>query len=154
MAEASKQTDFSGLGYGDETRRHGDYVGLPHGDGGSVTGSVRPGQAVMVDGGVVAQADGTTAVTIGVLSNYPRAGDSGGPSDPSPITAGQPANVKTSGTVKAEVDSAVSAGDELTPAAGVFEAGTGDIQAVALTDAVEDDRYDGSSAYYAEVLLR
>jgi len=154
MVEAGKGTDFSGLGYGDETRRHGDYVGLPHGDGGSLEGSVRPGQAVMVDGGVVAQADGSTAVTVGVLSNYPRAGDSGGPSDPSPIIAGQPANVKTSGTVKAEVDSGVSIGDELVPAAGVLEAGSGDVQAVALSDAVEDERYDGTQAYYAEVLLR
>lgn len=158
MAEAGKNTDFSGLDYGDETRRNGDYVGIAHDQGGNIEGSPRRGQAVTIDGSgnIVAAADASGDAVVGVLANYPRAGDSGGPSDPAPITGGQPATVKTSGTVKAEVDSDVSAGDELgvgATSAGVLDA-DGGTSYVALTDAVEDNRADGSVANYADVLLR
>jgi hypothetical protein len=155
MAEAGKNTDFSGLSYGDETRRNGDYVGIAHSEGGSIEGAVRRGQPVVISGGVIAAASDTSGdAVVGVLSNYPRAGDSGGPSDPAPITGGQPATVKTSGTVKAEVDSAVSAGDVLgVNASGVLDDSAG-TSYVALSDAVEDDRDDGTTTHYADVLLR
>src|SRR6056297_983963 len=105
MVEASKDTQFSDLGYGDETRRNGDYVGLPHDqDDGATDKNVLPGHAVRIDGdGVISRADGT-GDAVGVLANYERSGDSGGPDDPGDIDQDQNANVKVGGVVKAEVD--------------------------------------------------
>lgn len=163
MANASKDTQFSDLGYGDETRRFGDYVGLPHDQDSGGVNDVLPGQVVSVGSGVIKQAGDGTEAAIGVLSNYDRSGDSGGPDDPGSIDQDQNANVKVGGVVKAEVESDVSegeylvAGDETT---GVLSNSAPDTESrfLALSDAVEDDRYDNDgnvvTTNYAEVLIQ
>jgi hypothetical protein len=166
MAEASKTDDFGDLSYGDETRRDGDHVGLPHDQQSGGTSDVRPGQAVSIDGsGNIKQAEDGDVV-VGVLQNYQRAGDSGGPADPAPIQQDREATVATRGVVKVEVSNDtgnsldVSAGDELgvdgtDGVAGVLDSGgSPETDYIALTDATEDDRPDGTTAHYAEVLLR
>lgn len=156
MVEASKDTQFSDLSYGDETRRFGDYVALPHDE---ANNEVKTGEVVRVNGsGNVVRADGT-GDAIGVLSNFERAGDSGGPSDPAPIEQDQPANIKLGGVVKAVVDDDVSAGEYLTAgdtAAGALGNSTPDTESrfLALSGAVEDDRADGTTVHYAEVLIQ
>jgi len=171
MVEASKDTQYSDLGYGDETRKRGDYVGLPHDQdesNGSSTAEndVKPGQAVSIDaqGNIKQAEDGENIV--GVLVDYQRFGDSGGPDDPGSIKQDENATVKVGGTVKAEVagaDSsapAVEAGDLLgidtdDGTAGVLDGeASPETDFVALSGAVEDERYDGTQAYYAEVRLR
>jgi len=148
--------NFDDISYGDETRTNGDYVGLPHDE---ATDGVKEGQAVALDGTDIAAAAAGDPV-VGVLYTYQYYGDSGGPSDPGTVDQDGPATVKTSGTVKAEVESTVAAGDALE--AGVSTAGVFDTtdatdaemaNYVALTDAKQDDRPDGSTAYYAEVLI-
>jgi hypothetical protein len=120
---------------------------------------VKPGQAVAIDGnGVIEQADGT-GDAFGVLSNYDRSGDSGGPSDPAPVDQDANANIKVGGVIKAEVEDDVSAGEYLTAGNttnGVFDNNSADTESrfLALTDAVEDDRADGTTAHYAEVLIQ
>lgn len=165
MVQASKDTDFSDLSYGDETRADSAKIGLEHDYGAGGEYDVEPGQAVTLDGdGVMIKADDGDAV-IGVLKNYVRGGDSGGPSDPAPVNPRAPATVKTEGPVKAEVSNDtdntldVSAGDTLgfdgtDGVAGVLDNSGGDTDFIAITDAVQDDRPDGTTAYYSEVLLR
>lgn len=159
MVQASKSDDFGDLSYGDETRRNGDYVGLPHDQDSGGTSDVLVGQAVSVDGsGNIKQMEnGDTFV--GVLQNYQRFGDSGGRADPGTIDQDRDATVKTQGTAKVEVASDVVAGEAL----GVGSGGTAGVldngdapedSLVALSDAIQDDRPDGTTAYYAEVLIR
>lgn len=111
--------DFSDLDAGDETRRHGDYVGFPHGeeDGAAVGGaSVAEGQPVEYDEGSdeLVEADGEGPIA-GVLFTYPVYGDS---SNDGPYIAGDKnATVKTSGTVVADLsafngEDGVDEGDE------------------------------------------
>jgi hypothetical protein len=156
MAEASKNDLFGDLSYGDETRRNGDYVGLPHDE---ASNTVKTGEAVRVNGsGNIVRAD-ATGDAVGILSNFERSGDSGGPSDPAPIDQDQDANVKVGGVVKAVVESDVSAGEYLTPGNstdGVLDNNAPDTESrfLALTDAVEDDRADGTTVNYAEVLIQ
>lgn len=147
--------DFEDLGYGDETRRNGDYVGLPHDEASGGTSAADEGEAVAVDGsGNIKQAEDGDNI-VGVLYTYQyfheaNAGDA--------IDQDREATVKTQGTVKAKVASTVSAGDSLnTDTAGASNAGvfsevngSADGPFVALQDATEDA--DGN--YYAEVLLR
>jgi hypothetical protein len=148
--------NFDDLTYGDETRRFGDYVGLPHDE---ADDGVPVGQAVHLDGTDIAAATGSSDPVVGVLYTYRYTGDSGGPADPGDVQQDAPATVKTKGTVKAEVESGVSAGDGLeagTSTNGVFDtAGSqaNDHRAVALSDAKKDDRPDGTTAHYADVLL-
>jgi hypothetical protein len=167
MAEASKDTQFSGLGYGDETRKQGDYIGVEHDQQAGGLYDVKPGQAVSTDGSGVLKQYENGDVLLGVLSNYERSGDSGGPSDPAPIDQNQDANVKVSGVAKVEVSNdtgntidVANTGLELgvdstNGVAGVLDAGDdGQAEALSLSGAVEDDRPDGTTAYYAEVRLR
>lgn len=150
--------DYDDLSYGDETRRNGDYVSLPHDE---ENDDVDEGAAVSFDGThLQAAADGDALV--GVLYTYQYAGDSGGAPQPeSNIRQDRNATVKTSGTVKARVASDVSAGDALEPGVDtdgefhtVDSASAEVANAVALSDAREQDDADGDTTYYAEVLLR
>lgn len=158
------QKNFDDLNYGDETRRHGDYVGLPHDQDQSETGSgsnndVREGEAVAVDSnGNIAKADIDGAgAAIGVLYTYQYFQNEG-----QQVDQDRDATVKTQGTVKARVGSGVSAGDHLAaPAtatsgtAGVLDASssTEDSNFVALSDARQQDLPDGTTSHYAEVLI-
>ena len=145
--------DFDDINYGDEAHRNGDYVGLPHDQDGD---GVLEGQAVMHDGVDLAKATGTDPI-VGVLSNYAYYTDNTGGHT---VDQDAPATVKTRGTVKAEVESTVSAGDGLdagTTTNGVFDTAGDDadlVNAVALTDAKEQDDRDGNTRNYAIVLLK
>lgn len=145
--------NFDDIDYGDETRRNGDYVGLPHDE---ATDGVPEGQAVALDGTDIAAAASGDPV-VGVLFTYQYYTDNTGGQK---VDQSAPATVKTSGTVKAEVESGVAAGDGLTITnAGVFDtAGTQaeDARAIALTDAKAQDNSNPNGAggeYYADVLL-
>lgn len=122
---------FEDLSPGDETRRNGDYVGLPHNGADIVEGE-------FVDLG----SDGIEAVTapesddiVGVLYTYQYFHDADGGEK---VDQERDATVKTSGTVKADVS-------------GITDAGAGDVlgangEAVILSEPDDDG--------YAEVLLR
>jgi len=145
-------SDVGDLDFGDETRRNGDYVGLPHDE---ANDNVQEGEAVSFDGTHIQSCAGSDPM-VGVLYTYQYAGDSGGSPQPeSNIVQDRNATVMTRGTVKAFVEDGVSAGDALTAGGsndGVFDtAGSQDVDAgpIALSDAVEE-----GSDYYAEVLLR
>lgn len=144
------ERNFDELTYGDPTRQSGDYVGLPHDE---ENDEIPVGRAVTFDGSIIAECTGDTDSLVGVLSNYPVYGEN------NTVDQDQDATIKTHGTVKAEVESDVSAGDALTAGEttdGVFdtqETETQDASAVALSDAKQDDR-DDDTAYYAEVLLK
>ncbi len=152
--------DFDDLDYGDETRRHGDYVGIPHdqdqSNGSSTSDNdVDEGHAVHVDSqGNIAKANEGEAV-VGVLYTYQYFGEG----QPGTIKQDREATVKTSGTVKAYVESGINAGDPLEAGVttnGVFDTSNATdsemANYVALTDAVEDPANSGD--YYAEVLIR
>jgi hypothetical protein len=155
--------DFDDLDYGDETRRNGDYVGLPHdqdqSNGSSdATNDVAEGMAVTVDaqGNIAAAEDGENVVGVLYTYQYYEDGQTG-----ESIDQDRNATVKTQGTVKAYVASDTAAGEALAPDstnedAGVLantngSANTSNI--VALSDAKQQD-VDGTTRYYAEVLLR
>ena len=146
---------FDGLNVGDETRRHGDYVGLPHGetDGtsvGSVSGPDR-GVPVVYDGGndelVAYDADASSGLSsgqgpiAGVLYAFDVYGDS---SNAGPYIDGDSdATVKTSGTVLADLGQGaggVADGDE-----GTALGPNGELLILEVVDA---------SNNIAEVLLR
>jgi hypothetical protein len=105
---------------GDETRRNGDYLGLPHPDGevrlSNVT--VPKGKVVTYDGTDVAEVTGDNSVPVaGVLYEYNVFGDS-----PDPLVRGdRDATVKTRGAVVADLGAyasgtaTVSLGDTLGP---------------------------------------
>lgn len=147
--------DFEDLGYGDETRRNGDYVGLPHDQDAGTTSAADEGEAVAIDGsGNIKQAeDGDNIVGVLYTYQYYHDADTG-----STIDQDRDATVKTQGTVKAKVASSVEAGNSLntdtdgSSDAGVFSEvnGSADGPFVALQDATED----ADENYYAEVLLR
>lgn len=160
MADASKDTLYGDLSYGDETRRNGDYVSLPHDE---ANNTVKEGEAVTVNssGDIIRATNGDTVV--GVLYELPRSGDSGGPSDPAPVEQDSEATVKVAGTVKAVVESTVEAGEPLGigGTSGVFadpDDGTATpgptANFIALSGANEDDRADGTTVQFAEVRVR
>jgi hypothetical protein len=132
---------------GGETRRHGNTVGVPHGedDGTALANAaVQPGDAVTISGGVLAQAgDGDTI--LGVLVNY----DVFGASHRGEQIAGDvDATVAVQGTYKARADSDLSAGDS----AGVGDTdghfGNVDDQGFRVVDT-----YSDGAEYYVEVVL-
>lgn len=149
--------NYDDLDYGDETRTHGDYVGLPHDED---TDGVPEGQAVSFDGTTIVAASAGEPV-VGVLYTYQYYTDNTGGET---VDQGRNATVKTSGTVKAEVESTVAAGDALeagVTTAGVFDTSdaTDSEQAnfIALSDARQQDNDNpngGTGEYYAEVLIR
>jgi hypothetical protein len=134
---------YEGLNPGDETRRNGDYVGLPHDEAGD---GLEEGQFVAHDGTDIESVgdDGTSDFTegvVGVLYTYQYAGDSGGAPQPdSNIDQSRDATVKTSGTVVAEFDY-----QGFTPSAGDVLGPNGEVVVLQAADC-------GVNAY--EVLLR
>jgi len=132
---------------GGETRRYGNTVGVPHGesDGTALAeAAVQPGDAVTIDGGVLAQA-GDGDDIIGVLVNY----DVFGASHRGELIAGDvDATVGVQGTYKARADSDLSAGDS----AGVGDTdghfGNVDDQGFRVVDS-----YSDGAEYYVEVVL-
>lgn len=111
---------FEGLNPGDETRRNGDYIGLPHDE---ATDGVEEGELVTFNGTKITAAavDGAAGgdSVFGVLYTYQYAGDSGGAPQPdSNVVQDRDATVKTSGTAVVEfdgVDATPSPGDTLGP---------------------------------------
>lgn len=108
---------YEGLNAGDETRRNGDYVGLPHDE---ATDEIDEGELVTHDGtdiSPVSDVSDTGSDIFGVLYTYQYSGDSGGAPQPdSNIEQDSDATVKVSGTVVADLSSfSVSAGDALGP---------------------------------------
>lgn len=149
--------DYDDLDYGDETRLNGDYIALPHDE---ANDSIPEGQAVTFDGTDMKKCTGDTDALVGVLYTYQYyESNSGGET----VDQSRDATIKTSGTVKARVESNVNAGEALVAGKttnGVFDvqgSETQDASAVALSDArqQDNDNPNGSdSVYYAEVLLR
>jgi len=134
---------YEGLNPGDETRRNGDYVGLPHdyasNDGPDV------GELVTHNGSnVVAAADSDGSFDdpiVGLAYTYQYAGDSGGAPQPdSNIVQSRALTVKTSGTAVAEFD-----GTSLSPSPGDVLGQNGEVVVLQPADC-------GVDAY--EVLLR
>lgn len=150
--------DFDDLDYGDETRERGDYVALPHDE---ANDSIPEGHAVTFDGTHIQNCTADTDALVGVLQHYDYYDDA--VSGSNTVDQDSDAIVKTSGVVKARVESTVSAGDALvggTTTNGVFDTLTTETQAasaVALSDARQQDNdvpNGGTGEYYAEVLLR
>ncbi len=88
---------------GDETRRNGDYIGLPHPDGEVRLSNVTlpKGKVVTYDGNDIVEVtgDGTTDNVVGVVYEYDVFGDS-----PDPLVRGdRDATVKTRGAVVADL---------------------------------------------------
>lgn len=116
---------YEGLNPGDETRRNGDYVGLPHNE--DANGGPEEGDPVTLNASgnvVTVTEDGATGTILesvfGVLYTYQYAGDSGGAPQPdSNIVQDRDATVKTSGTAIVEFDNVAgvspSVGDTLGP---------------------------------------
>lgn len=98
---------------GSETRRHGDTVGVPHGESDGTrldNAAIEPGEVVGIDGGVLAKADSNAGVEIiGVLANYPVFGAT---HQDEQIKGDVDATVGVQGTRSAKaVSGALSAGD-------------------------------------------
>lgn len=105
---------------GDETRRNGDYVGLPHTTSEDGTGGPVEGKPVTFDGSTISEAavdgGGTGDNIFGVLYTYQYFGDSS--RDGPYIRTERNATVKTSGTVVVDlgdVSASPSEGDALGP---------------------------------------
>jgi len=101
---------FEGLDAGDETRRHGDYVALPHDED---SDGVTPGQVVTYNGTKITEVTSSSSDIFGVLYTYQvfEDGETGQTIDQS-----KDATVKVSGTVIADFSnwgSTPSAGDVL-----------------------------------------
>lgn len=154
--------DFDDLSYGDETRRHGDYIGVPHDFASGGTSAPLEGQAVSIDGSGNIKKYENGEVFLGVLHTYNYYYD---PSSGPTVDPDKDATVKVSGTVKAEVSNDtgnsldVAPGDALgvdttNGVAGVLDSGSEALDVVALMATTQDDRPDGTTAYYADVLLR
>jgi hypothetical protein len=137
---------FGGLNVGDETRRHGDYVGLPHtvSDGTAVAdlGSLDRGVPVNLDGSGNLQAASSGGSVVGVLYAFDVYGDSS--RDGPYVDGDSDATVKTSGTVIADVASMVSSGIS----AGDVLGANGELVVLEVLES------DGGSTEIAEVLLR
>lgn len=91
---------FEDLDAGDETRRNGDYVSFPHGDGDgtALSGVTIPqGAPVYHDGTNLVEATADSDEIIGVLANYDVDGDTG------QEVIGPDANVKMRGEVIADL---------------------------------------------------
>lgn len=157
--------EFNDLTFGDETRRNGDYVAFPVDE--TASAGLSEGDAVALGGdGYLVAAGGADAATetVGVLYTFQYFGDSTFGQE---IDYDRDATVKVGGTVKAEVDQGVSAGDMLEANDGTFEAidsPSGDENYQAYSDAeqqvggprnesqhVDPEREDD---YFAEVRLR
>lgn len=136
---------YEGLNVGDETRRHGDYIGLPHGvtDGKAVAdlGTLDRGVPVVYDGSAITEATADGDTIVGVLYAFDVYGDS---TNAGPYVDGDSdATVKTSGTVKADLSQlgdGVAEADE-----GTALGGNGELLILNVLDADND---------IAEVLLR
>lgn len=137
---------FDGLNVGDETRRHGDYVGLPHtvSDGTAVgsLGALDRGAPVNLDGDGNLDVAASGEAVVGVLYAFDVYGDSS--RDGPYVDGDSDATVKTSGTVIADVapmvSGAVSAGDVL--------GANGELVVLEVLES------DGGDTEVAEVLLR
>lgn len=106
---------------GDETRRNGDYVGLPHTTDEDGSNGPDEGELVTFDGTTISTAavpgDGTGDELFGVLYTYQYFGDTQAGRDPK-LRTDRNATVKTSGTVVVDVSGlavSVSEGDVLGP---------------------------------------
>ena len=157
--------EFNDLTFGDETRRNGDYVAFSVDE--TASAGVSEGDAVALgeDGYLVAAgSDGAETETVGVLYTFQYYEEAnGGPTR----DYDRDATVKVGGTVKAEVDSNVSAGDMLEADDGTFvaiDSPSGDENYQAYSDAEEqvggprnesqhsEPERDGD--HFAEVRLR
>lgn len=129
---------WDGLDAGDETRRQGDYVGLPHDE---ATDGVVEGEPVTYDGTDIAAAavDGAGGgdAIFGVLYTYQYYQD---PQTGETVRQDQDATVKTSGTVIADLSNVAA-----TPSAGQALGPNGEMLVLGASDS-------GSDHY--EVLLR
>lgn len=108
---------FEGLDAGDETRRHGDYVGFPHPDAdGTALDSVTipRGVPVTYDGTDLAESTATSDLMVGILANYDVYGDTGNEK-----VKGD-ANVKYRGECLADLT-------DFSPTVGTYLDGNGDI---------------------------
>lgn len=129
---------------GDETRRNGDYLGLPHPDGevrlSNVT--VPKGKVVTYDGTEVTEVTGDDSDPVaGVLYEYDVFGDS-----PDPLVRGdRDATVKTRGAVVADLSAYVDNGTGTTVAEGNTLGPNGEILVV-------EEVQNGTNLY--EVLVR
>jgi len=111
---------YEDLDAGDETRRNGDYVGLPHGQGdGTDLADVNIPQGVPVtyggDPAVLSEATAVSDDIAGILANYDVSGDTG------KETVGAEATVKMRGEVIADLtDFSPSVGSYLDDNADIF----------------------------------
>lgn len=157
-------TGLQDTGAGNETRRHGHTVGVPHSeDDGTplANAAVSPGDAVTLDGsGEIAQA-GEGDDILGVLVNYSVYGDSS--YDGPRIKGDTDATVAVNGTYKARVSGGVSAGDALAAidATNGSDADPGEFGVAGLTNSNEaglsaravEVYTDSSGQHWAEVAL-
>lgn len=147
---------------GDEVRRHGDTVGVPHSesDGTLVSNAaVQPGDAVAYDGTSISQATQGDEI-FGVLVNYQVYGDS---TDGHKIRGDVDATVAVRGNHKARVSGDVSAGDALGSVDDTNGTDTdnGEFGSASLTNSNSDglaaravEVYtDGDGQHWAEVAL-
>lgn len=128
---------YDGLDAGDETRRNGDYVGLPHADAdGTARDSVtvETGQLVGFDGADIAKVTASGNDIVGVVYAYDVYGDTG-----QEEVSDNDVTVKTSGTAIVDFSdwTGVSAGDVL--------GNNGEVYVLEASDSGED---------HFEVLLR
>lgn len=128
---------YDGLDAGDETRRNGDYVGLPHpdADGTAVDSLTVPrGRLVTYDGTDIAEVTTDASDIAGVVANYDVYGDTG-----QEEVKGD-ANVKTSGTAIVDFSNFGTP-----PAAGDFIGNNNEVVVLQASDSGTD---------HFEVLLR
>lgn len=133
---------------GDETRRNGDYLGLPHPDGEVQLSQVTipKGRPVTYDGTDVAgvAGDGTSTVA-GVLYEYDVFGGNQGSGNEQLVRADRDATVKTHGAVVADLTPYVDNGTGTTVAEGNALGPNGEVL-------VLEEVKNGDNLY--EVLLR
>jgi len=125
---------FEGLDAGDETRRHGDYVALPHDQD---SDGVAPGQVVTYNGTKITEVTSSSSDIFGVLYTYQvfEDGETGQTIDQS-----KDATVKVAGSVIADFSNWGS-----TPSVGDVLGNSGEVLVLEESD---------SGADHYEVLLR
>ncbi len=130
---------FDGLDAGDETRRNGDYVGLPHTTNADGSGGPSEGELVLYDGSTIsaASADPTGETIAGVLYTYQYYGED------NQIRTDRDATVKTSGTVIADLSTQEGGTDAVEPGAAL--GANGEVLVLEASDSGTD---------HYEVLLR
>lgn len=131
---------------GDETRRNGDYIGLPHPNTSEVTldnVTVPKGKVVTYDGSSIAEVAGSDNDTVaGVVYEYDVFGDS---NDGPLVKPDRDATIKTRGAVVADLSAYVSNGSGTTVAEGNALGPNGEILVV-------EEVENGSDLF--EVLVR